>query len=116
MTKTGQTTRFSTVLAHISKSILLTYAAWLVTYMALFIAIRCQNWELRVSALKMMAPVLTTFNCTTYRKLVPHNLADIQRFPVCVLQGLEQGTFTVNILGNKGHAVAPDEAHKMCIQ
>lgn len=85
------------------------------SYIALYTAIRCQNWKLRVSALKMMVPVFTAFDRTTYKQLLPHHLADIQTFPVCVLQSLQRGAFTVNILGRKGHAVALDEAHEMCI-
>ena len=85
------------------------------SYMALFIAIRCQNWKLRVLALKMMAPLFAAFDCTTYQRLIPHHLADLLTFPDCALQSLEQGAFTVNILGTKGHAVALDEAHEMCV-
>ena len=67
-------------------------------------AIRCQNWKLRVSALKMMVPVFVAFDHTTYKQILPHHLADIQTFPVCVLQSLQRGEFTVNILGRKGRS------------
>ena len=84
-------------------------------YIALHTAIRCQNWKLRLSALKTMAPIFTAFDRTTYKQLFPHHLADVQTFPISVLQSLQGEAFTVNILGRKGHAVALDEAHEMCI-
>ena len=31
-------------------------------YIQLFIAIRCQNWEMRVSALKLMAPTFNAYD------------------------------------------------------
>ena len=80
-------------------------------YIALYMAIRCKNWKLRVSALKAMAPLFAAYDCTTYQQLIPHHLADLQTFPAKV----EAGGFAVCILEGKGHAVALDEAHEMCI-
>lgn len=84
-------------------------------YLALFIAIRCKNWTLRVSALKMMAPLFAAYDRTTYQQLVPQHLVDIQTIPEPVLLNLEAGAFAVCILQGKGHATALDEAHEMCI-
>ena len=85
------------------------------SYVALYIAIRCKNWNLRVLALKMMAPLFAAYDRTTYQQLIPHHLADIQTFPDSVIQSLQAGAFAVCIVGGKGHAVALDEAHEMCI-
>ena len=39
-------------------------------YIALFIAIRSENWHLRMAALKMMAANFTAFNHPNYQKLI----------------------------------------------
>ncbi len=83
-------------------------------YIQLYIAIRCQNWEMRVSALKLMAPTFLAYDRTTYQKLIPHRLAELQKFPPSIMNKLKQG-FTVSINGERGRAVAFDEAHEMCI-
>lgn len=83
-------------------------------YIQLHLAIRCQNWQLRVSALKLMAPLFSAYDRTTYQRLIPHHLADLQKFPAHILDSLKQG-FTVSINGGKGHAIAIDEAHEMCV-
>ena len=68
--------------------------------------------KLRVSALNLMAP-LAAFDHTTHKQLLQHHLANIQTFPDSLLQSLKAGAFTV--LGRKGHAVALDKTHQMCI-
>lgn len=84
-------------------------------YVGLFVAIRCQSWQLRVSSLKKMAPLFAAYDSTTYCRLIPNHLADIQTYPAQVLQCLQVGAFAVSIWGIRGHSVALDEAHKMCI-
>ncbi len=83
-------------------------------YIQLFIAIRCQNWDLRNSSLKQMAPLFLAYDRTTYQRLIPYHLADIQKFPSDLLKHFKN-CFTISINGGKGHAVALDEAHEMCI-
>lgn len=83
-------------------------------YVQLYVAIRCRDWDLRVSALKQMAPTFKAYDRTCYQKLVPNHLADLVSFPPLILEGLKKG-FTISINGDKGHSVAIDEAHEMCI-
>ena len=83
-------------------------------YLQLFLAIRCQNWDLRVSALKMMAPLFHAYDRSCYKKLIPNHLADLSKFPSYILESLKKA-FTVSINGERGHSVAIDEAHEMCI-
>ena len=83
-------------------------------YIQLYIAFRCQNWEVCVSALKLMAPAFKAYDRTTYQKLIPHHLAELQKFTPSIVNKLKQG-FTVSISEERGHAVAFDEAHEMCV-
>ena len=73
-----------------------------------------QNLDLRNSALKLMALVFSAYNRTTYQWLILYHLADLQRFPKTILEKLKE-SFTVCINGGKGHAVAIEEAHEMCV-
>jgi len=45
-----------------------------------------QNWKLRVSSLRKMAPLFAAYDITTYQQLIPNYLTDIPTFPAHVLQ------------------------------
>ena len=57
-----------------------------------------------------MVPLFAAYNHTTYQRIIPNHLADIQTFPAHILQCMQAG----GIRGVKGHSVALDEAHEMC--
>ena len=59
-------------------------------YIQLYIAIRCQNWNLRNSALKLMAPLFSAYDRTTYQRLIPYHLVDLKKFPQCIINQLEK--------------------------
>ena len=54
-----------------------------------------------------MAPLFFAFDRTTYQRLIPYHLGDLQKLPPNILEHLQKG-FTVAINGGKGHAVALD--------
>lgn len=85
-------------------------------YVGLFLSVRCTNWDLRVSCLKLMAPLFCAYDRTTYQRLIPNHLAAIQTFPQKVIESFKQGGFSVNIGGGIGHCVGLDESHEMCIK
>ena len=86
-----------------------------VSYIGLYLGIRNNKWDLRLASLKMMAPLFTAFDRVHYQKLIPHHLADLQNFPDKILKSFQAGAFAVSLTGNKGHSVALDEAHEMCV-
>ena len=66
------------------------------SYISLYLAIRGSNRD-------------------TYERIIPNHLADIRKYPKNILKCFEEGGFTVNISGERWHAVALDEAHEMCV-
>ena len=61
------------------------------------------------------AALLTAFDRPNYQKLIPQHVVDMLTIPKEVLSNLQQGRFTVSILGRPCHSIAIDEAHEMCI-
>ena len=84
-------------------------------YIGLYLAIRSGDWDLRMVSIKMMAPIFSAFDHSTYQNLIAQNLADIQSLPQAVLNAFKMGGFVVSITGRAWHSVAVDEAHEMCI-
>eukprot|EP00117_Sycon_ciliatum_P020451 scpid71142/ scgid18217/ len=84
-------------------------------YVALWSAIRGGNWQRRVAAIKMAAPLFHALDRTTYLRLVPQHLAHIQCIPPSIRQHLENGSFSISLNGSYFNSVAIDEAHEMKI-
>ena len=80
-------------------------------YISLYLAIRGSNWDLRMSSLKLMAPLFAVLDCSTYERIIPHHIADVCHYPESILKCLKSGSFTVSITGEKLHAVALDYVH-----
>lgn len=50
-------------------------------YVGLFIAIRCRNWDLRMSCLKLMGPLFKAYDRTTYQQQIPKSLSRYPTIP-----------------------------------
>ena len=83
-------------------------------YMCLHSAIRTANWNLRLSSLKEMTPLFFAYDRDHYQKKLPYHFADLLSFPQNIMDCLKSA-WTVSLKGNRGHNVALDEAHEMCI-
>ena len=84
-------------------------------YVGLFLAIRGGDWQLRMTSLKLMAPIFTAFDHNTYQKLISQHVADVLSMPLQILTMFQQGAFVLNISGRSWHSVAIDEGHEMLI-
>ena len=84
-------------------------------YVALYLGIRFRDWNLRMTGLKLLAPLFHALDRQNYLKLIPYHVADLETFPVSILNNLKAGAFAVSVTGKYGFSVACDEAHEMCI-
>ena len=84
-------------------------------YVGQFLAMRSGDWYLRLASVKLMAPVFTAFDHSTYQKVISQHLADILCMPPPILAMFQQGAFVVSVCGRTWHSVAIDEAHEMLI-
>ena len=84
-------------------------------YIGLFMAIRSENWELRMASIKLMAPDFTAWDHPCYQKLIMQHIEDIYCMPEELLSYLKEGSFALSITGKATHSVALDEAHEMLI-
>lgn len=84
-------------------------------YIALFIALRYHNWDLRMGSLKMLVPVFSAFDRPIYQELIPRHLHDVLTMPSNVLHHLQKGSFSVRFSPSEWKGTAVDEAHEMKI-
>ena len=84
-------------------------------YVALFIAIRGENWNLRTAAIKMMAANFTAFDHPIYQKLITNHILDMMHMPDELLEYFRSGGFAVSSSGHTFHSVGLDESHEMLI-
>ena len=85
------------------------------SYIALFIALRYRNWELRVGSLKLLAATFSAFDRPIYQELIPRHLKDVLTMPPNILHHLRKGSFSVRLSPTEFHGVALDECHEMKI-
>ena len=67
-------------------------------------------------SMKLMAPVFTAYDHSTYTKLIARHLANVLSLPAAVLAAFKEGCFVVSITGKAWHSVGIDEAHEMGIR
>ncbi|XP_071481651.1 uncharacterized protein [Diadema antillarum] len=84
-------------------------------YINLHLAIRTGNWNLRIAALKSMAPIFHAFDRQNYSFLIPLHLSTIYSFPEYVIEHLRKGAFVSSVTGTNFSMVAWDEGHEMLI-
>ena len=84
-------------------------------YISMYIAIRSGNWNLRMAAYKLMAPLFTAFDRFVYQQLIAQHVFDVNCFPHDLLKALKDGGFVVSLRGRTCHSIGVDEAHEMCI-
>ena len=63
------------------------------SYVGLYLAIRGSDWNLRLSSLKLMAPLFTAFDRDSYRIILPNHLANLQLYPDEVMKHFKAGGF-----------------------
>ena len=82
-------------------------------YLMLWFGICFANWELRVAAIKLIAPISHALDRTSYLRILPRHIADIQYLPPSILNHFKSGGFVVNLSGKPFSVVAFDESHEM---
>ena len=84
-------------------------------YINLWLAIRTGDWNLRLCALKSMAPLFHAFDRQNYSYLIPCHLSQLHSLPEYVLDHFKRGAFVSSLTGANFSQVALDEAHEMLI-
>lgn len=78
-------------------------------YVSLNIAIRTGNWELRMAAVKLFAPLFYAGSQTNYRALVSHHLREVLSWPTDVARDVST-MWVVSVSGDPWTGQAIDEA------
>eukprot|EP00117_Sycon_ciliatum_P012796 scpid88825/ scgid4999/ len=91
------------------------YFNHMMAYISLWTAVRSGNWDLRIAAIKSLAPLFHAFDRTFYLRLVPHHLAHVACMPGEVIDHFKAGAFSVSLSGKSFNSVALDECHEMCV-
>ena len=79
---------------------------------SIYIAIRSSNWELRISALKIMAPRFMRSGAVTSKWLVLRYLADIKSYPSKIIERMGSGGWVSALQDGKGVTLARDKFHE----
>ncbi len=84
-------------------------------YISLFLAIRSENWFLRLASVKLMAANFTAFDHPIYQRLISQHIVDVLHMPAELLKYFERGGFALSVTGKVLHSVGLDECHEMLI-
>ena len=87
----------------------------MMSYIALWIAIRSGNWNLRNASLKTMLPNFVVCDRQNYGKILPRHFSHLFSMPQEILDCFKSGGFVTSIKGIPFANVALDEAHEMTI-
>jgi hypothetical protein len=81
-------------------------------YVGLFIAVRCGNWDLRMSCLRDMIPLFSITDHQNYARILPQHLADIDQMPELILKQMKMGGFSASLKGTPFASLALDETQE----
>ena len=68
-------------------------------YLLLWYGMRFANWNFRVAAIKLIAPISHALDRTSYLRILPRHIADIHCLPQSTLHHFQMGGFVVNLTG-----------------
>jgi hypothetical protein len=83
-------------------------------YVALWLAVRSNDWNLRNVALKRLVALLRSWD-SHYQREIPLHLAHLQQWPEYVMDALKAGLWTVSVSGAAFQSLALDEAREQLI-
>lgn len=84
-------------------------------YVALWLAVRSNDWNLQNVALKRLVALLRSWDRTHYEREIPLHLAHLLQWPEYVTDALKAGLWTVSVIGAAFRSLALDEAHEQLI-
>lgn len=84
-------------------------------YVALYLTIRSGDWDLKMASIKLMAPIFSAYDHSTYSKLIARRISDVLSLPTSILNSFKEGCFVVSFTGKAWHSIGVDEAHEMGI-
>ena len=73
------------------------------------------NWNFRIAAIKLIAPISHALDRTSYLRILPRHIADIHCLPQSILHHFQLEGFIVKLTGKPFSSVAFDESHEMLI-
>lgn len=85
------------------------------SYISLYLSFRSSDWELRIAALKRLAPLFHAYDRHMYLRTIPKHLFDVLSMPETVITQLKAGGFSATITGKNWQQLALDEAHESYI-
>ena len=84
-------------------------------HVMLWYGMRFANWDLRVAAIKLIAPISHALDRTSYLTILSRHIATVYCTPAPILIHFKSGGFVVNLSGKAFSSVAFDESHEMLI-